>query len=63
MPDIWYTERQLRGLQSQVRSAINRCTDGAYVELDITTAQKLIHALEQARHTERQHETPEREEI
>lgn len=59
MPKIWYTERQLRGLQAQVQAGINRCADGAYVELDLTTAQKLVHALEQARHVERNHEAPQ----
>jgi hypothetical protein len=54
-PATWRNERQLRGLQASVQSAINGSIDGASVLLDIGTAHALVDALKQARHTEACH--------
>lgn len=62
MPDVekakdHRSERQLRGLQSQVRGAINHSEDGAYALLDLTTAEKVCDALQQLRNYEANFET------
>ena len=51
----WRTDRQLIGVQAQVQAAINSCSDGATVELDLKTAKNVIEVIKQARHTETGH--------
>jgi hypothetical protein len=51
----WRNSAQLRGVRSQVQAAINACTDGASVALDLTTALNVIEVIKQAEHTETGH--------
>jgi hypothetical protein len=51
----WRTSRQLMGVKSQLTSAINGCTDGAYVSIDLKTARNLSEVCDQAIHTEEGH--------
>ena len=47
---------QLRGVRAQVVGAINHCTDGADVVLDIRSARNLVEVCDQAIRTEVGHE-------
>ncbi len=51
----WRNAKRLGGVRSQVVAAINRCMDGAQVELDIKTARNLVEVCDQAIHTEDSH--------
>lgn len=42
-------ERQLRGLQANLQGAINLSEDGAYAQLDLATANKIVEALKALR--------------
>jgi hypothetical protein len=53
----WRGSKQLRGVRSRLQAALNACTDGAWVELDIKTAKNLIEVCNQAIHTEEGHGT------
>lgn len=57
-PFPWRNSRQLAGVRSQLVAAINACTNGAYVELDIRSARNLIQVCDQAIRTEQGHEPP-----
>lgn len=48
----WKTSRQLRGYRANLVRAINGCTDGAEITLDIEAAKKLVEIIDQAIHTE-----------
>jgi hypothetical protein len=58
-PFPWRNARQIGGVQSNLQGAINQCTDGAYVTLDIKVAHNLIDICRQAKHTETNHEEQE----
>jgi hypothetical protein len=53
-----FTSRQISGYRSQLISAINCSTDGAYAEVDLTTARNLVMILNQAIATEYAKEHP-----
>jgi hypothetical protein len=53
----WRGSNQLRGVRSQLQAALNACTNGAWVELDIKTAKNLIEICDQAIYTEEGHGT------
>ena len=57
--DTWRNSRQIKGVRAQLKGAINSCTDGAYVQLDIKTARNLLEVCDQAIHTEVGHEPPQ----
>ena len=57
----WRNSAQLRGVRSQLVAAINACTDGATVDLDIRSARNLVEVCDQAIHTEVGHEPTGRE--
>ena len=48
----WRNSRQLAGMEGILTRAINDCTDGAYVTLDLTSARNLQEIVRQAKHTE-----------
>lgn len=48
----WRDGDQIRGVRSQLQKAINLCSDGASVEVDIKTAMNLIEVCRQAAYTE-----------
>lgn len=52
---VWRSSTQLRGVKSRVTAAINVCSDGAYVEIDLKTARNLLEVCDQAIHTEKGH--------
>jgi hypothetical protein len=52
---VWRNSRQIRGVRSQLQAALNACTNGSTIELDITTARNLIEVCLQAEHTEEGH--------
>lgn len=51
--------KQIAGYRSRIVAAINGCADGAYVEIDLTTARKIIEICDQLSRIEKNHETPE----
>lgn len=53
---LWRSSRQIKGVRSQLTSAINCCEDGAYVTIDFKTARNLQEICDQAIHTEEGHE-------
>ncbi len=48
----WRSSQQLKGVRSQLVAAINACTDGAHVMLDMKSARNLVQVCDQAIHTE-----------
>lgn len=52
----WRNAQQLRGYLGQLRTAILQSKDGAYVTIDMKTAEALVEILRQAIHTEVGHE-------
>lgn len=40
------SRRQVRGYRNQLKAAVNQCKDGAYVTLDLRTAEKLLEILD-----------------
>jgi hypothetical protein len=53
--DTWRTSNQLKGNRANLVGAINACTNGATVEIDIKLARNLVEILDQAIHTEEGH--------
>jgi hypothetical protein len=53
----WRDSRSLAGVRSQLVAAINACDDGAYVQVDMSTARNLVQVCDQAIHTEEGHGT------
>jgi hypothetical protein len=51
----WRSSRQIAGVRAQLQAAVNRCTDGAEVVLDVKSAWNLLEVCDQAAHTERGH--------
>lgn len=43
------TEPQVRGYQANLIGGISACEDGAYVEIDMTTARALVEICQQLR--------------
>lgn len=56
MPKRTFGSAQIRGYRAQLVGAINACTNGAQIELDITTARRIVEILDQAIHSEEGHE-------
>lgn len=52
----WRNSKELAGVRSQLKAAINACDDGAYVTLDLKSACNLLEICDQAIHTEKGHE-------
>lgn len=52
----WRGSQQIAGYIAQLTHAINTCEDGAYVQIDLRTANCLVEICKQAQHTERQQE-------
>ena len=53
-----FNSRQIDGYRAQLVSAVRQCQDGAYVQLDLRSAEKIVLILDQAIHIERGHEPP-----
>ena len=54
----WRNSKELAGVKSQVRAAINRPREGSDIVIDSKTALNLVEVCDQAIHTERGHEQP-----
>ena len=52
----WRSSAQLAAYKGQVTKAIKASTDGATCEMPLGTAYALLEIIEQAAHTEREHE-------
>ena len=48
----WRTFRQIAGMEGILQRAINDCTDGATVTVDLTSACNLLEIVRQAKYTE-----------
>lgn len=55
----WRNSKQIAGVRSQLKAALNHCTNGAEVMVDIKTVRNLLEICDQAMHTEMGHEMPE----
>jgi hypothetical protein len=54
---VWRNSNQIKGVRAQLVGAINACTNGAKIELDIKSARNLVEICDQAIHTEEGHGT------
>jgi hypothetical protein len=54
-PKKWFNSKSLRGYKSRIVAALNANKDGAYVEIDYSTATALLEILDQAIHMEEGH--------
>lgn len=52
---IWRNTAQLKGVRAQLKGALNACTNGAQVEVDIKTVRNMLEVCDQAIHTEEGH--------
>ncbi len=52
------TPASIRGIMSQVKGSINRCTDGAEVTMPVGLAHRILKALGEFHHTEENHLPP-----
>ena len=43
------TRKQIQGYRNNLKGAVNACDNGATVELDLTTAQKLVEVIDSLR--------------
>jgi hypothetical protein len=50
---------RMRGYRNQLKGAINSCQNGAYIELDLTSAEAILDMCDQLIRIEKEHEQPE----
>lgn len=55
---LHFNSSQIAGYRAQLVGAVNSCTDGAYAQLDLRSAQQIVLILDQAMRMERILEGP-----